>query len=163
MSPSKAVDNRFLFVHGFPLDHSMWRFQFDEFAKRNRVICPDLAGFGASPASQTPTSMKSFAQDLVALLDVLNVSQPVVYCGLSMGGYIGWQFWKHHRDRLSHLVACDTRAANDAPEVARARKIAAQTVRKTGSQPVADAMVERLFSQSQRSLQSNQSSNRFMT
>lgn len=139
-----------LFVHGFPLDHSMWRFQFDKFAKRNHVICPDLRGFGASPASKTPTSMATFAHDLVELLDALNVSQPVVFCGLSMGGYVGWQFWKHHADRLSRLVACDTRAANDSREVARARTLAAQTVLRTGNRPVADAMLEKLFYPSDR-------------
>ena len=136
-----------LFVHGFPLDHSMWRFQVEEFSKRNRVICPDLPGFGASPASDKTMTMKSLADGLAQLLDALAVTEPVVFCGLSMGGYVGWQFWKHHRDRLSHLVACDTRAANDAPEVARARKIAAQSVSKTGSRPVADTMVQKLFFQ----------------
>lgn len=136
-----------LFVHGFPLDHSMWRFQFDEFSKRNQVICPDLPGFGQSPRGGVPLSMQSIADDLSKLLDALAIDEPVVFCGLSMGGYVGWQFWKHHRQRLSHLVACNTRAANDAPEVARARRIAAQSVRQTGSQTVADTMIEKLFYQ----------------
>ena len=109
------------------------------------MICPDLAGFGASPARLTPMSMTSFADDLANLLDALDVQEPVAFCGLSMGGYIGWQFWKHHRDRLSHLVACDTRAASDMPEVARGRMIAARTVRRAGSRPVADAMIDKLF------------------
>ena len=37
-----------LLVHGFPLDHSMWRQQIDFFQTKYRVICPDLPGFGAS-------------------------------------------------------------------------------------------------------------------
>ncbi len=134
-----------LFVHGFPLDHSMWRYQFEEFAKRHLVICPDLPGFGSSPASHTPMTMQSLAHQIAALLGALTVNKPVVFCGLSMGGYVGWQFWRHHANRLSHLVACDTRAANDLPEVARGRKLAALNVRKTGTRPVADAMVEKLF------------------
>jgi 3-oxoadipate enol-lactonase len=137
-----------LLVHGFPLDHTMWRFQVDELSKRYRVICPDLSGFGASPASVNPISIKGLADDLAAMLESLNVNQPVVFCGLSMGGYIGWQFWKHHSEKLSHLVACDTRAASDSQQVARGRRIMAQTVRDTGSSPVADAMVEKLFYQS---------------
>lgn len=134
-----------LFVHGFPLDHSMWRFQIEAFAKRNRVICPDLPGYGSSPAGNRPTSMRAFADVLVALLDALNVTEPIVYCGLSMGGYIGWQIWMHHSDRLSHLVACDTRAGSDSIEIARGRRIAAQSVQQTGSQAVADAMISKLF------------------
>ena len=135
-----------LLVHGFPLDHSMWRFQIEELAIRNRVICPDLPGFGGSPANG-PMSMKAFADDLAAMLVALNVDEPVVYCGLSMGGYIGWQFWKNHAERVSSLVACDTRAAGDTEQVARGRRIMAETVRKTGSLPVADAMIEKLFYQ----------------
>jgi pimeloyl-ACP methyl ester carboxylesterase len=36
-----------LFIHGFPLDHTFWRLQF-ELANRFRNIVPDLAGFGES-------------------------------------------------------------------------------------------------------------------
>lgn len=137
-----------LFVHGFPLDHCMWRFQIDGLSKQNRVICPDLPGFGGSQATGKPMSMQGFADDLAAMLEALNVNEPVVYCGLSMGGYIGWQFWKNHSEKISHLVACDTRAANDSQHVARGRRIMAESVRKTGTSPVADAMTEKLFYQS---------------
>ena len=37
-----------LFVHGFPLTHSMWHSQVEAFAPTHRVIVPDLRGFGAS-------------------------------------------------------------------------------------------------------------------
>ena len=52
--------------------------------------------------------MQQFADDLANLLDQLSVQQPVRLCGLSMGGYIAWQFWRRHGDRLSHLILCDT-------------------------------------------------------
>lgn len=134
-----------LLVHGFPLDHTMWRFQIDGLSDRYRVICPDLPGFGTSRGDTEAMSMKKFADQIARLLDGMAIDEPVVFCGLSMGGYIGWQFWKHHSRRVSHLVACDTRAASDSPQVARARKLAAASVRQTGSSPVADAMVEKLF------------------
>lgn len=134
-----------LFVHGFPLDHSMWRYQLESFSRHNRVICPDLPGFGQSKTGNSPLSMRSIAENLAQLLDAIAVDEPIVFCGLSMGGYVGWQFWKHHRSKLARLVACNTRAANDSPEVARGRRIAAQSVQKTGNRPVADAMIEKLF------------------
>ena len=135
-----------LFIHGFPLDHTFWRLQF-ELANRFRIIVPDLAGFGESNRPDGQLSIDGFADDIADLLDALKVSDPVAFCGLSMGGYIGWQFWKRHRDRISHLIACDTRAANDSDEVARARSVAAQSVRRTGSDPVAEAMIEKLVCQ----------------
>ncbi len=97
-----------LLVHGFPLDHQMWRGQIDELAEDFRVIAPDLRGFGASDATEGTVTMQQFADDLANLLDQLSVQQPVRLCGLSMGGYIAWQFWRRHGDRLSHLILCDT-------------------------------------------------------
>ena len=140
-----------LLVHGFPLSHAMWKFQIEELSSRFRVIAPDLPGFGdssassVSPAGEPAMSMRSLADGLAALLDALGVAEPIAYCGLSMGGYIGWQFWRHHGQRVSHLIACDTRAAADSEQVRRARKISAQSVMQTGAARVADTMVQKLF------------------
>ena len=62
-----------------------------------------------------------------------------------MGGYIGWQFWKYHRDRLKRLIACDTRAAADQESVARGRRISAEMVRQNGTAQVAAQMIPKLF------------------
>ena len=134
-----------LLVHGFPLSHQMWKYQIEALSDRYRVIAPDLPGFGSSPVSPTAMSIKGLADGLAAMLESMGVAQPVAYCGLSMGGYVGWQFWKYHRQRLSHLIACDTRAAGDTEQVHRARKIAAHSVRQTGAATVANSMVRKLF------------------
>ena len=149
-----------LLVHGFPLDHSMWQRQIDFFQSNFRVICPDLPGFGASEpmsgfgeltagvksASDSESlSMESLADWLVAFLDAIVCVDPVNYCGLSMGGYIGWQFWRRHPSRLKSMIAANTRAANDDELVRRARHMAAAQVRVSGAQSVADAMIEKLF------------------
>ena len=149
-----------LLVHGFPLDHSMWQRQIDFFQSNFRVICPDLPGFGASePMSgfgeltagvksagdSESLSMESLADWLVAFLNAIACVEPVNYCGLSMGGYIGWQFWRRHPSRLKSMIAANTRAANDDELVRRARHMAAAQVRVSGAQSVADAMIEKLF------------------
>src|SRR5438128_155130 len=83
-----------LLVHGFPLNRSMWDPQLGVLRARSRVIVPDLRGFGASEAGPPgPLSMKQHADDLAALLDHLEIGEPVLYCGLSMGGYVGFEFW----------------------------------------------------------------------
>ena len=142
-----------LLVHGFPLDHSMWREQIEFFKTKYRVICPDLPGFGASePLEDTSRSsdehsltMKSLADWLVDLLDAIKCHQPVHFCGLSMGGYIGWQFWRHHPTLVKSMVAANTRAAADDELIRRGRHMAAAQVRVSGAGPVADAMVNKLF------------------
>jgi pimeloyl-ACP methyl ester carboxylesterase len=143
-----------LLVHGFPLDHSMWRHQIEYFSATHRVVAPDLRGFGASllghlgdrEVSDEPTvTMRQYADDLASLLDTLGITGQVAFCGLSMGGYIGWQFWQAHGDRLRCLIQCDTRAAADTAEVARGRRMMAQQVIADGAESVARAMIPRLF------------------
>lgn len=135
-----------LLVHGFPLDHSMWSEQIDRLAESHRVIAPDLRGFGRSSGALETISMAQFADDLADLLDALGVDEPVTLCGLSMGGYIAWQFWDRHRARLARLILCDTRAAPDTEEAAANRRATAQRVESEGSEFLADGMIEKLFS-----------------
>jgi pimeloyl-ACP methyl ester carboxylesterase len=134
-----------LLVHGFPLDHTMWRFQIEALADHFCVIAPDLRGFGRSPPLQSVT-MAQYADDLAELLDSVAPERAVNYCGLSMGGYIGWEFWKRHANRLSSLIACDTHAHADTPAVARARRAMARSVQRDGVQSIVDSMMDRLIS-----------------
>src|SRR5690606_37351033 len=108
-----------LLVHGFPLDHSMWEEQLADLSSDFRVIAPDLRGFGASGVASETLTMSRLANDLAELLDALEVDQRIVYCGLSMGGYIAWPFFERHRARLAKLILCDTRAGSDTAETAR--------------------------------------------
>ena len=144
-----------LLVHGFPLDHSMWQGQLDELSKSYRVVAPDLRGFGNSGVTPGTVPMSQMADDLAALLDVLDIREPICLCGLSMGGYIAWQFWTRYRDRLSRLILCDTRAVADSKEVARGRLLMAQSVEITGPEPVAESMVPKLFAANTRQEQPN--------
>lgn len=134
-----------LFVHGFPLDHTMWQPHFDRIARTHRVLAPDLRGFGASDVVPGSATMSQMADDLADLLDRLAIREPVTFCGLSMGGYVAWQFWKRHPQKLRALILCDTRAIADPPEVARARLVMAERVLNEGATVLADAMLDRLF------------------
>jgi 3-oxoadipate enol-lactonase len=135
-----------LFIHGFPLDHSMWNAQFEAFSSRNRAIAPDLRGFGRSELGEGGYTVERVADDLAALLDALSIGEPVVLCGLSMGGYIAFEFWRKYAERLKALILCDTRASADMPEVAAGRLATAERVLREGVQPIAETMLSKLFS-----------------
>jgi len=140
-----------LLVHGFPLDHSMWQAQLEGLSSHCHLIAPDLPGFGRTTAHDTDAlSMVQLADDLNDFLDQRNHQQPIAFCGLSMGGYVAWQFWRRHRQRLAALILCDTRAAADSPEAAYTRRETAKRVLKEGSQVIASSMTEKLFAPSTR-------------
>lgn len=140
-------------VHGFPLDHTMWDAQIDALAPSYRVIGPDLRGFGKSrldesalPPGATLT-MERLADDLAGLLDALGIDEPVAICGLSMGGYIAFEFYRKYRSRLSKLALLDTRAENDTVEMAAGRREMQQRVLCEGPGPLVETMMPRLFAE----------------
>ncbi len=142
-----------LFVHGFPLDHSMWRGQTAFFSRTHRVVAPDLRGFGRSGGTRDVVEMSDLADDLAGLLDELDVTEPVVYCGLSMGGYVAWPFVERHADRLRALIVCDSRAAADTDEGRANRAKMAKSVLANGPEAAVEAMIPKLFADRTRSTQ----------
>jgi pimeloyl-ACP methyl ester carboxylesterase len=73
--------------HGWSLDHFTWAGVCDHFAKRHRVIVPEMRGHGQSGcAGQVP--FRRLVRDLVELLEGLKLSEPPVLCGHSLGGDI---------------------------------------------------------------------------
>lgn len=142
-----------LLVHGFPLDHRMWLEQVEPLAQAGyRVLCPDLVGFGRSRYRENVSdnqaasmSMAQFADDLAELLERMEIAEPIAFCGLSMGGYIGWEFARRHARKLAKLIACDTRAAGDTEAIARGRRLSARTVFDSGLAPIADSMLPKLL------------------
>jgi len=141
---SLAVDIRgegpaVLLVHGYPYDHTIWAAQMAALDGYQR-IAPDLRGMGQSDAPDLGYSMATYAADLAALLDALGVGE-VVLCGLSMGGYIAFEFLRSWRRRVRGLVLMDTRAEADSPEGRRARDLAAALARERGAAAIADEML----------------------
>ena len=136
-----------LLVHGFPLDHSMWNAQIDALARDYRVIAVDLRGFGHSQAGDEKVTMEQYADDAAGLLDALSIKDQVVFAGLSMGGYVAWQFWRKYPSRVKGLILCDTRAVADTPEMAAGRLEMADRVLAEGPEPLVEMMMPKLFGQ----------------
>jgi len=146
---SLAVEQRgsgpaVLFIHGFPLDRAIWRHQLDTLTGFRR-IAPDLRGTGQSDAPDLGYSMSTYAEDLLALLDALGDGE-IVLCGLSMGGYIAFEFLRRWRERVRGLILMGTRPEPDSAEGRRARDQLIGRVREQGGIAAAEAMLPRFFS-----------------
>ena len=145
---SLAVERRgagpaILFVHGFPLDRTVWEHQLAHLEGWQR-IAPDLRGFGLSDAPDLGYSLRTYADDLAALLDALHVDEAVI-CGLSMGGYVAFEFLRNYRERVRALVLMDTRSEADSAETRRVREQQIALAREQGAAAIADAMLPRLL------------------
>jgi 3-oxoadipate enol-lactonase len=132
-----------LFVHGYPLDRTIWRDQVEALDGFQRIV-PDLRGMGDSDAPDLGYGMSIYAADLAALLDALGIDQ-VILCGLSMGGYIAFEFLRNWRSRVRGLVLMDTRAEADSPEGRRARDAAAATARERGAAAVVESLLPKML------------------
>lgn len=135
-----------VFVHGFPLDRTIFRHQIDSLTGFRR-IAPDLRGMGQSDAPDLGYSMATYADDLAALIDALGEDR-VVLIGHSMGGYIAFEFLRRYRSRVGGLVLMDTRPEADSAEGRKARDQLVTRVRDQGALAAAEAMLPRFFTPS---------------
>ncbi len=134
-------------LHGFPLSREMWVGQVESLGGLCRVITPDLRGHGQSDSPDGAYTMDEMADDVVELLDGLEIKQPVLLGGLSMGGYVALSLVLRYPDRVRGLILSDTRAAADTPEAAQGREDTARDVlRESSARRMIETMVPRLFS-----------------
>jgi len=136
-----------LFIHGFPLDRTMWRHQIAAPALSPwKCIAPDLRGFGAlsARAPSNGWSMAGYADDLIQVLDSLKIREAVV-CGLSMGGYILFELLRRHSSRVRAAILCNTKAAADSPDAKRDRDAMAALAQRAGATAVAVQLLPKLL------------------
>jgi pimeloyl-ACP methyl ester carboxylesterase len=134
-------------LHGFPFDRSLWSAQVAEVGTTYRLITPDLRGHGESAAPDGTYSIDSMADDVVETLDALQLVEPVVLGGHSMGGYVALSLALRYPSRVRALVLIDTRAGADSYDGALSRKALARQVEETGdTSAVVAGMLPKLFS-----------------
>ena len=136
-------------LHGYPFDRSMWREQIDFLsAKGYRVVAPDLRGFGETVAQNeadpTITTMADMARDVAALMDELKIDQATI-CGLSMGGYVAFEFVQLFPSRVRALVLAGTRAPADNEHEKQARAQQVEQILAQGMDGIAEASVPKLL------------------
>lgn len=139
----RGEGNGVLFVHGFPFDRTMWRHQLAGLSRWKR-IAPDLRGIGEAGPGTPECSIGRYADDLVAVLDAVGVTQAVL-CGLSMGGYVVFDMLRRYPERVRAAILCDTRPQADAAEARRNRDELAALARERGPEAVAERLLPGLL------------------
>jgi pimeloyl-ACP methyl ester carboxylesterase len=129
-----------LFIHGFPLDSTMWIEQLDALSDIRRCVAVDLRGFGrSSPVTGDPLTMEQLADDMAAVLDLVSVEQADVV-GFSMGGYVALAFAERYPQRMRSLALIDTRSGADSAEGKTGRDAMAERLMQEGRDTIAETM-----------------------
>jgi pimeloyl-ACP methyl ester carboxylesterase len=134
-------------IHGYPLSRALWEPQTAGLADVARVLALDLRGHGGSDPGPGPYSMSVLADDCRGFLDALGIARPVVLGGLSMGGYVAFEFYRKYPQRIAGLILAATRAGADSPEAKANRDKAATTAREKGVGAIVETMLPKILSQ----------------
>jgi pimeloyl-ACP methyl ester carboxylesterase len=137
--------NPVLLLHPFPANHEFWLPVAETLTRRYRVILPDLRGHGDSDIGEGPATMEKHAADIARVMDDADIGRaPLI--GVSIGGYLIFEFWRRFRGRVAALGLCNTKAQADAAEARAARLQAANDVLHRGTEPFLESMIPRLLS-----------------
>ncbi|HUJ95110.1 MAG TPA: alpha/beta fold hydrolase [Terriglobales bacterium] len=136
-------------LHAFPANHAMWLPAAQALITKYRVILPDLRGHGDSGVGEGPATMEKHAADLIRVLSDAGVDR-AIFVGISIGGYILFEFWRRHRERIRALVLCDTKAQADTAEARGGRLQAAADVIARGVEPFLESNIPRLIGKTTR-------------
>jgi len=91
----------FVMIHAGVADSRQWNNEFEFFARDYRVLRYDMRGYGKSEPVDGDFSHMS---DLVSVLDALDLREPTVLMGCSMGGGLAMDFAFMHPSRVKALI-----------------------------------------------------------
>lgn len=131
-------------LHGYPLDHTIWREQITALSSEARVIAPDLRGHGATPAPTGAYSMDLMARDVLDLLDRLKVEK-AVFAGHSMGSYVTFAAYHRAPERFLGMALV---AGNYKADTEEARQKRLDTAAKVIDEGVSAAYNPNMFADS---------------
>jgi 3-oxoadipate enol-lactonase len=119
----------------------MWQPQVAVLEDKFHLLRYDMRGHGKSDLVDEPSSIGTFGQDVLALLDELQMDK-VHFCGLSVGGVIGQWLGANAPDRLRSLILCNTAAKIGTPESWNQRFA---DVEQHGMAAITEATLQRWF------------------
>lgn len=133
-----------IFVHGFPLDHNMWKNQIYKLSSNYYCVTYDIRGLGESDPGDGQYTIESFVDDLDMVLEEMQINKPVL-CGFSMGGYISLRAIEKMEQKFGGLILCDTRSGADSNEGKINRALGIKKINDEGLKNYITDFVSNLF------------------
>lgn len=120
LGANDAAGPPILLLHGWFASAGLnWHRTFAELSEHHFVVAPDLPGHaGTTPQDGERRSLLSSrfeiercADHIAELLDELEIDQPVIVVGYSLGGMVAQMLWRRYPQRVAGLVLGATSAA----------------------------------------------------
>jgi 3-oxoadipate enol-lactonase len=134
------------FLHAFPVNSRMWLPQ-TKFLQRKgyNTVSFDYPGFGGSKLVKSDIGMKDYADLTHQIQQSLGIDQ-AIFVGLSMGGYVALELFRHYPESFTGLMLSNTRATADDDEGRQRRyKIVEELKRDMDLDPVISNHLEKFF------------------
>lgn len=95
-------------LHGWTSTAALnWYRCFRPLAENHRVVALDHRGHGRGIRSRRPFRLEDCADDVAALIDLLELG-PSIVVGYSMGGPVAQLLWRRHPEKVRGVVLCAT-------------------------------------------------------
>jgi pimeloyl-ACP methyl ester carboxylesterase len=98
-----------MLVHGAAVDSRMWRPQLAALADEFTVVAWDEPGAGCSSDVPADFALADYADCLAAVIDALDLG-PAHVAGLSWGGTVALELYRHRPELVASLILVDTYA-----------------------------------------------------
>ncbi|PLS85962.1 MAG: hypothetical protein CYG60_09745 [Actinobacteria bacterium] len=105
--PSPPVGEAIVLLHGLGDSAETWARMMPALARGRRVLAPDLAGFGRTPAPREGMRLSVLVRYLAGFLDSLGVRRAILV-GNSLGGAVAIRYAAENPGRVERLFLLDS-------------------------------------------------------
>jgi 3-oxoadipate enol-lactonase len=138
VDPNKST---LVFINSLGTDHRIWSYVLTELGQKFNVLKYDKQGHGLSEQATKTLSIRSYADDLIALLAALSIHK-VIPVGLSIGGLIAQELYRQRPDLVDKLILTNTATKVGSKESWNQR---IQAVKENGLASISDLILSRWF------------------
>jgi 3-oxoadipate enol-lactonase len=133
-----------IFLHGFPLNSTMWLPLIELLQPYFHCIAPDFRGFGGSSLGGD-YQISDLAKDIETIRIHLTADSPIHLVGLSMGGYVAFEYWRLFGHNLRSLTLTNTKPSADDSETRSNRMEMSRRAGSEGARVALEPMLTQLL------------------
>jgi len=98
-----SSENTLLLLHGLGASAERWEYVIPHFARKFRVVVPDLIGFGYSDKPMADYTIEYFSEFMSKFVDKIGIKELNIV-GSSLGGQIAAEYTVNHNENIRKLV-----------------------------------------------------------